>query len=1020
MEFYAELQCRSYYSFLEGASDPEDLAIKAAEKGLKALALTDRNGLYGAIPFAKACQEQGVKPIIGAQLSIDGVDEIIVLCRDQEGYRRLSHCLSKAYEGREKGDPYLAKEQLAMLGEHVIVILGHKDGLPLDDKLVASYEALFSKEQIYIGLCHHEEEGDAARCRRLARLAAERQLPLVISNAPAYAEAEDYQLHDVLLCIKERCTLDESHPIRSGNNQRYLKSGRDLPDILRDYSEAWENTRRIAEECNVSLDFSCYRFPEYPVPEGHSSQSYLTQLCLEALPSKYSDLEQPRKQLLDELALVGKLGLSGYFLLVWDIVQFARKKQIPVQGRGSAANSLVAYVLGITPVDPIANKLYLGRFINEQMTATPDIDLDFASQRHPDYPDREDVIRYVYERYGREHVAMVCTFITFKLRSAIREVGRVLKMPEKLLGQMCKVSGYRYGSMPLDDLADVKEFRDQLSSEAWALFRDLVNRIIHVPRHISIHVGGMLIASCPLADLVPLEPARMEGRIVCQWDKDMVEDAGLIKVDILGLGMLAVLRETVDIIGEPIDLNALTPDDPQVYEMLGKADTVGVFQVESRAQMQSLPRTRPSNFHELGVQVAIIRPGPLQGDMVAPYIRRKQGKEPVTYLHPSLEGVLGETLGVILFQEQVLQAAAIIAGFSPGQAEGLRRAMSRKRSRLAMEQIRQQFMEGAEKNAVDPDSAQRVFSALEGFALYGFCKSHALAFARIAYVSAWLKHYHHAAFTAALLNNQPMGFYPNESLIADAKNHGVEILGVDMQLSQARCAAKGQLLRLGFSLVKGVSTELAQEIVTERKNYGPFHSLRDFLQRLPQAGKCLENLIQAGAWDFLGLQRRELLWQLWLLGSCDLKTAQLFEPILHTPDLAQADPWTLLMEEFRVMGLSPDRHPMEFFRRRLDRDGVLRSSDLQERCHHKQHVRVAGMVVCRQRPPTAKGFAFLTMEDEYGMMNVIIPPRLYEAERYLIRQEPLLLFDGVLQIIDNVVNIRAIRIQNISRPCKHS
>lgn len=1008
---YVELCCRSYYSFLEGASSPDSLAFQAAAQGMTALALTDRNGLYGALSFYRDCRSAGIKPIIGAQLTIEGGNEIVVLCTDAAGYTKLSLLITDAHRGRDKGDPLVTWQHLQRFaGGGTICLLGGKFG---SLEYVERYCELFGVGNLYIALTHHHDAGDKARCQAFAQEAKTLGLPIVATNAVCYGKKQEGHLHDVLLCIKNHVTLTESHHHRPGNHQRYLKSAETMSHLFKDYPEAIQNTLLIADRCNVSLDFSSYRVPDFPIPTGHTVDSYLAELCFQRVASRYpTPTDTIKAKVNEELALIQTLKLSGYFLVVWDIVEYARSLGVPVQGRGSAANSIVSYVLGITPVDPVAHRLFLGRFIHEGMTEAPDIDLDFASARQEDIPDREDIIQYVYNRYGTDHVAMVCTYITFQARSAIREVGKVLELPEHFLDQMARLVG-RYGMKEVfGEFERTAELTADLKAESWKHFKELVIAISDIPRHIGIHVGGMIIASRPIAELVPLEPARMEGRVVCQWDKDMVGDAGLIKVDILGLGMLSVLREAQwlmrDGYGVEVDLSALPLDDADVYASIGRADTVGVFQVESRAQMQSLPRAHPRNFDELGIQIALIRPGPLQGNMVAPYIKRRQGEEAVTYLHPSLKPILEDTLGVILFQEQVLMVAVAVAGFSPAQAADLRRAMSRKRSQEAMQRLKQSFLEGAKRNRIPIKQAEMVFHALEGFALYGFCKSHALSFAKISYVSAWLKEYHPAPFLAALLNNQPMGFYPSKTLIDDAKRHGVTSHPVDMNASMSRChVVDRQQVQLGFNMVKGLDAGAAKAIVALREHGGRYASLRDFVQRTRLRRQATEYLIQAGGMDNLGLERRELLWQLWLLQRMGLFLEDLFQgQEIAAPALPASSAWDLIRGEYNAQGFSAQRHPVALLRERLKLKGVI-TSNLLVGLPQDSVVTLVGVVVCRQRPPTAKGFAFLTLEDEFGIMNVIIAPKLYEVVRSAFRQSSLLCVRGTLQKRDGVINIMA-------------
>ncbi len=906
------MQCHSYYSLLQGVSSPEDLVERAVELELPWLALTDCDGLYGASFFYKACRERGVHPVLGAEVR----EGVVLVCENMKGYSTLSQLITEVKKGG------VTDELLA----------AHRGGLfCLVDGDVERYREIYG-DRLYGMLTRTWEEGDLERCRRLF----ESGVPCVVGGNVRYARREEAPLFDVVTCIRHGVTIEESHQLRAGNSERFLRSEEELQELYREFPGVVDRTFDLAKRCEVDLDFSSYRFPKF------ESEYSLRELCERRCPPDYQE------KLDHELALIEKLGLVDYFLIVWDIVEFARRRGIPAQGRGSAANSLVAYLLRITPVDPVKHKLFLGRFIHEGMKTVPDIDLDFAATRASGFPDREDVIQYVYDKYGADHVAMVCTFVTFKKKLATREV-------EKVMGRVVP---------------------------------ELVQGLIGIPRHLSIHVGGMLIASRPLSELVPLEPASMDRRVVCQWDKDMVEDAGLIKVDILSLGMLAVLRDT------GVDLSELTYDDPKVYEMIARADTIGLFQVESRAQMQSLPRTRPTNLPELAIQVAIIRPGPLQGNMVQPYIRRRRGREKVTYPHPCLAPVLEETLGVILFQEQVLQVAVAMAGFSQTDAAALRKAMSRKRSLEAMHALRTAFIDGAAAKGVPTNIAADTFEILCGFASYGFCKSHALSFASIAYQSAYLKRYHPAPFLAAILNNQPMGFYSFEVLIQDAKRHGVEILPVDINVSRARSVSHENAVRLGLLMVKGISHESA--ILIEASQ--PFASIEDFRTRTRLSP---EMLITAGAFESLGNSRRNDLWKGWAP----------LTPYSH-PTLPTQSEWEKLLADYSVLSFSPKWHPLAFLRKPLTDLGYIDSRALRQTSNTT--VKIAGLQVCRQKPRTAKGFAFFTLEDEYGLINLVIPPDLFEEHRELLTTASILGIWGKRESQDGVLNVRLKSVQAIN------
>jgi error-prone DNA polymerase len=853
--------------------------------------------------------------------------------------------------------------------------------------------------------------GDSHLVHQLVGMARKLGIPYVATNNVHYAVKERQKLHDVLVCIRNGVTLDKSGHVRRPNAEFYLKTASEMTELFSDCPEAIANSLSIADHCDVDLDFTSYRFPEFPVPVGETTDSHLARLSWDKAKERYGELsERVREQITYELELIKKLGLSGYFLIVWDIMDYAKRNGIPAQGRGSAANSIIAYILGITKVDPIRHNLFVGRFLNEEMSSIPDIDIDVSTNH------REQLIQYVYQKYGEEHVAMVCTYVTFQARNAIREVGKVLGMPQDLLDRMAKaVSSYSARDID-EDLGRLEQFRSYVTSLPWQHFVSLCKEIADFPRHLSIHVGGMIISSCPLIDIVPIERATMPGRIVCQWDKDGVEDAGLVKVDILGLRMLSLIQEAVELIKEgrgiDIDLEKIPLDDGKVYDMICRADTMGVFQVESRAQMQTLPRTRPRSIEDLTVEVAIIRPGPLQGNMVHPYIRRRQGKEKVSYPHPKLKPILQETLGVILFQEQVLRCAIAVAGFTPGEADSLRRAMSRKRSKQAMEELRQRFIEGAKHNGVSEATALRIFNTLKGFAEYGFCKSHAAGFALLAYQSAWLKYYYPAEFYAALLNNQPMGFYTPEVIVGDAKRRGIDLLPVDINRSRGRCTVEDGRLRLGFRYVKEVGQAAIAEIEKTRAE-SPFASLADFYQRTNLSREAIENLILAGAMDGFGRPKRQLLWELGILEHSGRGGLMLGYPEYQVPlpDMTEIEK---LSAEYKVQGLSARIHPMQVMRKEISRDGVMRSSEIMS-LFPGTKIRTAGYVVCRQAPVTAKGHVFLTLEDEEGLLNIVLKPHIYQKYRYLVRTEPLIVVEGVLQKREGIVNVVAERIATLKQ-----
>ena len=1019
---YAELHCHSNFSLLDGAAHPEDLAAQAAEHGLSALAITDHDGLYGAVRFAKACPEAGVKPIIGAELTLEGGHHLVLLAENNAGYSNLCRLISHAQLTHGKGQVALDWETLARHSGHLIYLSGCRRG-ELAAQLLAGrpgralaaarrYREVFGPQRCYVELQRHFLPDDARLGAGLSDLARRLDLGLVATNNVHYATRDGHRLQDVLVCIRTHTSLDQSHALRRTNAEYYLKSPSEMAALFADQPEALANTLRIAERCAVSLDFRGYRFPPFPAPPGETPFSYLHQLCHQGALERYRPITpQVVRQLAHELTIIDKLGLSEYFLAVWDIMRYAREQGILGQGRGSAANSIVAYCLGITNVDPLRLDLLFERFLSEERAGTPDIDIDFANSH------REQIIQYVYQKYGPEYTAMVCTVITFQARSAVRDVGKALGMPLHLVDRLAKeVDRGRWAREPNPP----PPFPAREGGGGYSLLHELCRQIDGFPRHLSIHVGGMLITATPLVEVVPLEKATMPGRVVTQYDKDDVEDVGLVKIDILALGMLALIQECLALIrrhrGKEIDLARLPLDDTQVYDMLCAADTIGLFQVESRAQMATLPRLQPRNFYDIITEIAIIRPGPIQGHMVHPFLRRRRGEEEVSYLHPCLEPILAKTLGVPLFQEQVIRIASVAAGFSPGEADLLRRAMGSHRSHSQMEKLRRRFIEGAAAQGIAAETAVALFQQLEGFAEYGFPESHAAAFAKIVYDSAYLKRYYAPEFYCALLNNQPMGFYQPAVIVNDAQRHGVPVLRVDVNRSRGRCTVEGEAVRLGFRYVRGIGEMALATLDSEAAN-GPYRSLLDFCRRSRLDREAVANLIQIGACDTFGLPRRRLLWQLpgvlQAVRAGELSGLQTAG--LHEVEFPEVTPVEEASADYYILGLSPSHHPIAFCRPALDRQGVYRADEVAG-LPAGLVVKVAGHVICRQRPGTAGGHVFLTIEDETGLANVIVRPQVYEQQRALARNELLLIVEGVVQRQDSVVSLLAKRFFKLDVP----
>lgn len=1004
MTAYAELHGHSCFSLLDGASTPEALVERAAQLGLPALALTDHDGLYGAVRFSVAARERGIRPVFGAEVTLEGDSHLVLLAENRAGWANLCALISQAQLNGSKGQARMKLGWLRGRTEGLIALTGCRKGrVPSlllagekDRALTAlrTLKALFGPRHLYVELQHHLHREDDGLNADLAELAATLHLPVVATNNVHYATRDGHRLHDVLVAIRHNLSLDEAQPHLRPNSEYFLPSPDEMARRFAAYPQALANTLDIAQRCRVELDFRRDALP--PQPDHADPDARLAELCRAALPIRYpGNRDKAERQLAHELQVIRQTRLAGYFLLVWDIVQWARSRGILVRGRGSAANSIVAYLLGITNVDPLEHDLLFERFLSPETRVMPDIDLDFCARR------REEVIQYIYERYGESHVGMVCNYVTYQDRSAARDVGKALGLPPDVMDRIAKSMRGQWGS------AVTPPAPEGMSTGIWPVFQALCRQIHDLPRHLSIHVGGMCITARPLDEIVPLERATMPGRVVIQWDKDSLEDAGLIKLDILSLRTLSAIDECLRLVeqnrGIRVDLDTLPLDDPAVYEALRRADTIGAFQVESRAQQQALVKMKPRCFRDLVVEVAIIRPGPLQGNMVHPFFRRRKGVEPVAYAHPMLKPILEETLGVIVFQEQVIKVAMAMGRFSAGEADLLRRAMSRHRSGEEMAAFRERFIQGALSQGVPKETAEAVFAQLAGFASYGFCKSHAAAFAKTAYDTLYLRAHYPVEYYCALLNNQPMGFYPPRVLIGDAKRHGVKVLPVHVNRSQGRCTVEGGAIRLGLDYVDGMGEAAIARVVQTREG-GEFASLADFCRRTRLPRALVENLILAGGMDDWNPDRRALLWE---LGRLRYREEELPMPL--PADGVALEPMTQaedVLAEYGITGLSAEGHLMEAFRERLDRAGVLTSRDLA-RVPDGGRVQVAGMVVVRQAPPTAKGFVFLTLEDEWGLVNVIVRPDVFQAHRAVWADSLVLVVAGTVQRSDGAVNVVA-------------
>ncbi|HEY3037363.1 MAG TPA: error-prone DNA polymerase [Pyrinomonadaceae bacterium] len=1141
-EHYIELHSRSAFSFLEGSSVPEELIAACQALEMPAMALLDRDGVYGSPRFHLAAKKNGIKAHIGAEITVQSPKakgqrpketfSIPVLVRNRTGYQNLCRLITmmklRVPKHAKPGECAVTPDELAEYAEGLVCLTGDRDG-PLAkafhqrdaentgeaQRRAAWLVAVFGKANVYAELQRHFNREEEARNQAVREIAKQFGLPLLATNGVCHASPAQREVTDVFTCIRNHVRLETAGRLLATNSERYLKSAKTMEQLFADLPEAIYNTRELSSSLEFTLKDLGYEFPKYPVSTGETMTSFLRQRTEEGARQRYTGrhgrpaYESARTQIERELRLIEKLKLEGYFLIVWDIVQFCNNQGILIQGRGSAANSAVCYSLGITAVDPVGMELLFERFLSEERGEWPDIDLDL-----PSGDQRERAIQYVYERYGKLGAAMTANVITYRGRSAAREVGKALDFDDQTLGRLSGLVHTWEWKDPKDSTE--RQFRDaglDLRNPRIKKFFQLYEMVQDLPRHLGQHSGGMVICQGQLNSVVPLEPAAMPGRVVVQWDKEDCADLGLIKVDLLGLGMMAVLEESIELIRdsykEEVDLAHLPRDDAVVYAALQKADTIGMFQVESRAQMSCLPRLRPQKFYDIVVQVAIIRPGPIVGNMVHPYLKRRQGREEVVYAHPLLEPVLRRTLGVPLFQEQLLKMAMICADFSGGEAEELRRAFGFKRSEARMKEIEVKLRRGMARKGLTSKTQDEIVQAITSFALYGFPESHAASFALIAYASAYLKCHYLAAFTAAILNNQPMGFYQPFTLVKDAQRHGLTVRPVDVTQSDWLCTieqrgkredgkeergtgketekvetriygdagTQGQdhhlapdtqnlVLRLGLRYVKGLREESGRAIVRARAQ-GPFANIDDLHHRVPELRKDeMRKLAAVGALNFIqsrtgipachssksslhihkksGLSggkaanendadgtaslqttssdrqeclsytnRRDALWQVERVAR---PAGELYEELHEVDGNSPLPPMTRperMDADFRGTGLTIGRHPVAYHRAELDKLGACRAIDMQQ-MRDGSMIRVAGWVIVRQRPGTAKGFVFLTLEDETGVANVIITPQLFDKYRLILVDHPFLLISGKLQNHDNVFSVKAKSVRALS------
>jgi error-prone DNA polymerase len=1047
---------------LDGASPPDEILAEAHRLGYPAIALTDRNGIYGSLAFAHAAQPLGIQAITGAAVTLTDGSQLILLAETPQGYANLCRLLTETHLGADRLEPRLPLSAIEARHEGLIILSGSRregllprtletEGRSAARKLAERCKAVFGRDRFFVEIQRNRVRGDLPLTKALKGVADDVGLSVVATGNVHYHTRSLHRLHDVMVAIRHRTTLDGSHLVRNPNSEFYLRPLDEVVSLFADCPDAVASTLALAERCtafDLTRDLG-YTFPDFRGADRAPAPHALAEFCRARLDERYPAESVYRAQAIrrleEELKLIELHKLSGFFLVYHDLFDLAREVAIdvrrgsrrssgnllPGRGRGSSVSSIVCYLLGLSHIDPIANKLFLGRFLNETLASVPDIDLDFPREI------REELIRRVYTRYGAEHVGLVCSFPTYRLRSAVREIGKALDLPPGEIELVAKLADGRADGLA-DEMDHLPGFADRKNSPLWRSLCELAHEIRGLPRHVSQHPGGMIISSRPLIELVPLERAAMEDRVVCQWDKDSCDDARFIKIDFLALGMLSLVEECVELIarhtGTPPDLSRIDFEDPAIYDRICAGDTIGLFQIESRAQIQMIRRSRPRNLEDLAVEVAIVRPGPIVGGAVNPYVRRREAQRrahaagqpyeaPVD--HPLLRECLGETLGVILYQDQVLQVCQALAGFTTGQSEALRRAMSRRRSHDLIAGFWEEFRQGALAHGVPEATAEKVFGQVIAFSEFGFPKSHAAAFGLLAYQSAWLRHYHPVEYYVALFNNQPMGFYSIDALGRDAMRNGIEMRLPDINVSDVWCTVERETsaLRVGLGFIRHWSEETATATVEEREQHGPFKSVGDLIRRAPPKLKrtAIEALMWVGGCDAFGLTRRELLWQvgLWLppkaSQSGDGRGRRQLELALNHPHeqlpfggLAAHE---RLLAEYATLGFSASGHPLSLVRNALP-PGLTLNRDLESLKAGVQ-CQVAGLVVARQRPETAKGTVFLLVEDETGMTNVIVRTDVYDRYRAAIRGEPFVLVTGKLAKDDGTVNVLAEKVEGL-------
>jgi error-prone DNA polymerase len=1037
---YAELDVTTNFSFLRGASHPDELVYRAAELGYAAIAVTDINSVAGIVRAHQAAKEGRIKLCVGARLRFVDAPDVLVWVENRAGYAGLCRLLTTGKRRAEKGSCILHLQDLLSVSTGLLAALvcrsidpqvGELDPAAIDRAAGALKDAFGRTLSIAVSRVYGPL--DRMVLRHAESVSRAYGIPLVATNQVHYHDERRQMLQDVLTCIRHGCTIHDAGFRLFPNGERFIKPPEEMHRLFSDLPAALRRTVEIAECCTFSLNELRYEYPDEIVPAGKTSASYLAELTWAGAEGRYpqSIPEKVRQQIVHELALVEELKIESYFLTVHDLVRFARSRGILCQGRGSAANSAVCYCLGVTSVDPNRIDLLFERFVSAARDEPPDIDVDFEHER------REEVIQYVYEKYGRERAGMTAEVISYRGRSAVRDVGKAMGLGLDAVDALAKqLEGWSSGA-PLDE--QVREAGLDPADRTVRLVIALTRELLGFPRHLSQHVGGMVMTRGPLCELVPIENASMADRTVIEWDKDDIDAIGILKVDVLALGMLTALAKGMNLVNDtrptdpPIELHTIPPEDPGVYEMISDADTVGVFQIESRAQMSMLPRLRPNRFYDLVIEVAIVRPGPIQGDMVHPYLRRRDGIEPVSFPKPELEAVLGKTLGVPLFQEQAMKMAMVAAGFTAGEADQLRRAMAAWRHAGSIEKFQQKMIDGMLANGYTQKFAERCFNQIKGFGEYGFPESHAASFALLVYASAWIKRYHPAAFCCALLNSQPMGFYAPAQLVRDAKEHGVQIRPVDVNHSEWDCTLEtadepanvlpmmdkrtwghgGPAVRLGLRMVKGLQSAPAQRIAQCRRDYGSFASIDQFHRATKLSIAAITRLSEADAFASLAKSRRVALWDTLALPEERQPLAITMAVDTSSPSLL---PMTLGQEidaDYGTTGLSLKGHPVQLLRMELNKRNVISAAEVWNR-PHGSWIKIAGIVTIRQRPGTAKGIVFETIEDETGIVNLIIRPDVYDRYRSAARHASLIQADGYVERHGQVQHVMAMRLHDLS------